>query len=75
MVEGNPYQRIDVIFDKYHSVSIKNPERMKRGDENAPAFANILPGHKISPWKKSLKGSQNKSSLIKFFIDEWRKED
>ena len=41
MVEGNPYQRTDVIFDKYHSVSIKNPERMKRGEENAPAFANF----------------------------------
>ena len=53
MVEGNPYQRIDVIFDKYHSVSIKNPERMKRGEENASALANILPDHKFSQWKNS----------------------
>ena len=75
MVEGNPYQRIDVIFDKYLSVSIKNPERMKRGEENAPALAKILTGHKITQWKKFLKGSQNKSSLIQFFVDEWRKED
>ena len=42
MVEGNPYQRIDVIFDKYHSVSIKNPERMNRGEENAPAFPTFF---------------------------------
>ena len=38
MVEGIPYHRIDDIFDKYHLVSIKNPEEMLR---HSPTFFQV----------------------------------
>ena len=75
ITEGKSYGRIDFVFDKYQSISIKKPERIKRGETNAPAFANILPGHKITQWSRFLKSSHNKSSLINFFVQEWKKEE
>ena len=75
ITERKSYGRIDFVFDKYQSISIKKPERIKRGETNAPAFANILPGHKITQWSRFLKSSHNKSSLINFFVQEWKKEE
>ena len=74
MNDGFGCKRIDVVFDVYRELSIKNVERSKRGNSDAPMFSQILPDHNIKQWARFLKGSHNKSELIKFFVREWGKE-
>ena len=73
MNEGKSYERIDAIFDVYRDVSIKTPERVKRGEKEAPTFHNILAGNKVTQWSQFLKNAQNKSELIRFLAEEWKK--
>ena len=40
MNEGKGCSRIDIIFDVYKSLSIKNAERLKRGQGDAPIYTN-----------------------------------
>ena len=71
--EGTMSNRIDVVFDTYKDLSIKNIERSRRGTESV-TFGNILPGHKIKQFDKFLKSSASKMALIRFLADEWKKE-
>ena len=71
--EGTMSNRIDVIFDTYKDLSIKNIERSRRGTESV-TFGNTLPGHKIKQFDKFLKSSANKMALIRFLADEWKRE-
>ena len=73
MSEGKDCTRIDIVFDVYKVISIKNAERSKRGESDASVFKEILPGHNIKQWGRFLKGSKNKESLIRFFGSEWKK--
>ena len=59
MNEGKGCSRIAIIFDVYKSLSIKNAERLKRGQGDAPIFTQILPGHNIKQWARFLKDSTN----------------
>ena len=68
--EGSMYERIDVVFDKYQEISIKNSERKKRGEESAPIFANIMPRHRITQWSNFFKSSHNKTVFIDFLVEE-----
>ena len=52
--------QIDVVFDSYNDISIKNVERSRRGATTAVSFNHLLPGHKIKQWDKFLKSSSNK---------------
>ena len=54
MVEGIPCHRIDDIFDKYHSVSIKNPEGMLRHSPTFFQVTNLVNG-KISSRVRRIK--------------------
>lgn len=68
--ESSECQRIDVVFDVYRDVSIKQAERDKRGEETATHFKNIAPGHRVQQWRQFLSSLNNKSSLIKFLFSQ-----
>ena len=73
--EGSNSKRIDVVFDVYRDTSIKNAERCNRGSSMGTQWKNIAPGHKVVQWKKFLRTSENKVSLIKFLTDQWKQPE
>ena len=58
--------RIDMVFDVYHSDSIKSAERIQRGSTEGIAFCNIMPGHKIENWRRLLSCTESKNKLTVF---------
>ena len=72
LAEGRGFTRIDLVFDVYREISIKNAERQKRANDEAVQFNNILASHKIKQWYQFLQSSSNKSHLIKFLCHEWQ---
>ena len=70
--EGSQSQRLDIVFDVYKSLSIKNAERQRRGTDEGIIYRNIHRGQTIHQWRKFLSSSENKTSVIKFLVDEWR---
>ena len=70
--EGANSQRINVVFDVYREMSIKDAERLNRGAEMSIQFRNISPGHNIQQWRKLLSSPSSKASLIKFLVNEWK---
>lgn len=71
--ESSTASRIDVVFDSYRAVSIKDLERSKRSKGQTLTFQNIAPGHRIQQWRKLLSSSANKENLIEFLVNEWQK--
>ena len=47
MREGATSRRIDVVFDVYREISIKNTEREKRGGYSGNEYRHIQPHHKV----------------------------
>ena len=73
-VTNNTSRRIDVVFDTYPDISIKNAERSKRiARSESVRYKNILPGHPIQSWSKFLTVSSNKTEVVKFPVTEWKK--
>lgn len=70
--EGGQSKSIYVVFDAYHFTSIKQAERINRGADNALHCKKSACENQVQQWRKFLSGSSNKSSLIRFFIDEWK---
>ena len=69
---NNTSRRIDIVFDTYSDISIKNAERSKRSARSESVkYKNILPVHPIKSWSKFLTVSSNKTELVKFFVTEW----
>ena len=64
--EGGPQStRIDIVFDKYREISIKNVERGIRGEVQGVQFANIIATQIIrQQWRRFLSEMKNKTSLI-----------
>ena len=60
-------KKVDVIFDVYRDISIKNIERPEKRD------SSVLPKHKVQQWQQFLEGSENKQSFIRFLSKEWSK--
>lgn len=67
--------RIDVVFDTYQAVSIKEAERALRRSENGIRFTNIEPGHKIQQWRRLLSCGTSKTKLIQFISEQWQREE
>ena len=44
---GHGSDRIDVVFDMYHSRSIISAERIQHGSTEGIAFSNIMPGQEL----------------------------
>ena len=73
-VTYNTSRRIDIVFDTYSDISIKNAESSKRSARSdSVKYKNILPGHPIKSWSKFLTVSSNKTELVKFLVTEWKK--
>ena len=69
---GSKSDRIDVVFDVYTDMSIKNAERIKRGSESGILFGQIYPGHKIKQWIQLLASPQSKPKLKEFLMSRWK---
>ena len=66
------HTRIDLIFDVYQPLSIKQTERTSRGSEQGIRFTNIAPGHKIQQWRRLLMCGASKTKLISFILTQWQ---
>ena len=65
---------VDVVFDVYLDTSIKNAERLKRGSRSEGVeYKNILPRYQVKSWSKLLAIPANKSEIVKFLVNEWKK--
>ena len=65
--------RVDVVFDVYRPVSIKNAERIRRATSSIE-IRNIVPDHPIKQWNHFLSSSSNKNELIKFLVQYWQQD-
>ena len=70
--EGSQSHRIDVVFNVCRDTSIKNAERCNRISSTAIQYQNTSGGPNIQQWRKFLRSSCNKSSLIKFIFEQWK---
>lgn len=66
--------RIDVVFDTYRDMSIKNGERTIRGEVAEVQLSHISATQLVKQWRMFLSEVKNKPSLIKFISREWRAE-
>ena len=67
--------RVDVIFDRYPEISIKNTERNQRAQAGSVRI-QITGGNQHTPkqWKKFLTDGQNKEGLVDFLLREWTQD-
>ena len=68
--EGAPCKRIDVVFDTYQEMSIKNSERSLRGEESGHELRSITSAQIVKQWRSFLKKVNNKTALINFIVRE-----
>ena len=73
--DGSSSDRIDIVFDTYQDTSIKNCERLARGEELGLKLQDITASQIVRQWRSFLAHVGNKSSLISFLVSEWRKPD
>lgn len=68
---SNNHTRTDLVMDQYPELSIKNPERVKRGASGLLQM-RILGRHQRCPaqWKKFLSDGGNKTNLATFLVEE-----
>ena len=68
--------RTDLIMDQYPDVSIKTPERERRGAGGSIQIA-VNHGNQKCPtqWKKYLSDGSNKANLASFLVQEWQKPE
>ena len=72
-VTSNPSRRIDVVFDVYFDVSIKNAERAKRSScPEGVKYKNILLAYPIKSWKKFMSIQTNKTEVVHFLVPQWK---
>ena len=72
MEEGVRCNRIDVVFDTYKELSIKNSERQLRGEESGQHLVSITNTQIVRQRRNVLTGVSNKTSLIILIAYEWR---
>ena len=68
---GKQSDTINLVFDVYRDESIKNAERIRRGEGNL-VFQNLISSQPVKQWNTFLMSSKNKRELINFFVDEWK---
>ena len=65
---------MDIVFDVYQPISIKNIERVECGSQASISFSQIAHGHRIKQWRNFLYNSQNKTRLFEFLVSDWSSE-
>lgn len=75
MTSGKSHERIDIVFDRYPSISIKSLTHEKRAAGQSSGLRVILGPEKTLPkqWNQYLRNGQNKELLIEFMFKEWSK--
>ena len=71
--EGKDSDRVDVVFDVYRQSSIKSAERELRGESDGLTFKNLAVGQKVKQFNSFLQNGNNKTSLVKFVVEQWPK--
>ena len=74
MKEGVSCNRIDVVFHNFKEASINNSERQLQGEESGHQLLNITSTETVRQSGNFLTRVSNKTSLITFIVNEWRKE-
>ena len=75
LAEGRAHGRIDVVFDVYREMSIKNSERSRRtNSKKTTSFQSLTPSHKIKDWRGFLTSGSNKTALVKFLVELWSED-
>ena len=64
--------RIDIVFDVYKQVSVKNAKRVRRC-KNKLIFKDIILTCEIKQWNDFLSSSENEKSLTNFLCEHWKK--
>jgi len=72
--EAHYSTRMDIVFDVYQQISIKNTDRVARGSQASISFSQIAREHRIKQWRNFLCNSQNKTRLIEFLVSDWSSE-
>lgn len=73
LIEARDCSRVDVVFDTYNSMSIKNCERLARHEDvTFHQLLNIGPAQIVRQWRQFLSSVSNKNSLIRFLVSEWQ---
>ena len=66
-VTSNPSRRVDVVFDVYFYVSIKNAERAKKSScPEGVKYKNILPAYPVKSRKKFMCTRQTRQKWYTF---------
>ena len=71
--EGGKSNRIDVVFDTYRENSIKNSERLLRGEESGHQLQAITGTQIFRQWRSFLTRVKNKNNLGSLIVREWMK--
>ena len=67
---------VQLICDTYIHPSIKDPERMKKGDSSETVYSIIGPNQNVPrDWQKALDSSSFKESFLRFVSTEWQRQE
>ena len=72
---GPQITRIDIVFDTYREIFINNVERGITREVERVQLANITATQIIRQWTMFLSEMKNKTSLIRFLSNEFKKEE
>ena len=73
--DGLGSQRVDIVFDSYWDISIKNTEHKRRGNNPSPKLKDITPAQIVRRWRSFLSNTENKANLIAILVREWQKPE
>ena len=65
-------QRVDIVFDVYKDISIKDVERNRRSHGELK-LNQIVSSADIKQWGLVLSSNDNKNKLVRFVVTEWKK--
>ena len=66
--------RINVAFDIYHDLTIKNVERNWQSNSQL-LFKTIIATSQIKQWGSFLLCNENKNPLVELFVSQWKNEE
>ena len=76
LAEAEGSVRIDIVFDVYKDVSIKNAEWQSRSSSvEAIVYKTLFPSQVVQQWDSFKARPVNKANLIRFIASEWRMEN
>jgi len=73
--EAEGSDRIDIVFDVYKTLSIKNAERQSRNIVDSIVYKSITAGQEVKQWANFKNNSTNKTNLIRFMISHWKSDN